>query len=242
MGAAAIAGFVVGALYSLGYGAMLFGAVNVLATREVSMARAWLFTLRPRVLGTLLLKTIAVGFGFALCVLPGIYLGLIFSLTMPVMVEEGLFGTSAMRRSAELARYNPLRELEADPRLKVFLIVFVGMLLGYVASLVVQLPVIAIHQFMLFRDLAGGHRVDPVVMMWRLTWLQVPSTILSMLIQTAVYLYMSFGIALLFFDIKRRKEGLDLEVAIADVMASRGVVVAESAPPPSIGSPEKPQR
>jgi hypothetical protein len=104
MGAGAIVGFVVGALYSLGYGALLFGAVNVLATREVSMARAWLFVLRPRVLGTLLLKTIAVGLGLACCVLPGIYLALLFSLTMPVMVEEGLFGTSAMRRSAELER------------------------------------------------------------------------------------------------------------------------------------------
>jgi hypothetical protein len=232
--------FVVWAVYSLGYGALLVAAVNALADREVSMARAWLFILRPRVLGTLLLMAIAIGFGFVFCVLPGIYWGLLFSLTVPVMVEEGRLGSGAMRRSAELARYNPHRELDADPRLKAFLIFFVGMLLGYVANFVVQLPVLAIQQFLMFRDLAGGHRMDPALMMRRLAWIQVPSTILGMLIHTAVYLYMSFGVALLFFDVKRRKEGLDLEVAIAHLMASRGIAVAEALPA-SMPAAEEPQ-
>jgi hypothetical protein len=33
----------------------------------------------------------------------GIYLGLLFSFTVPVMVDEGLFGTTAMRRSGPRA-------------------------------------------------------------------------------------------------------------------------------------------
>src|SRR5437870_5286785 len=119
-------------VYYLGYGALLVGAVDALAQRPISMGRAWRLMLRPRVLGTLLLCAFAAGLGMMLCVVPGIYLGLLFSLTMPVMVEEGLFGLAAMRRSAELTRYNPQRDLDADPRFKVFVIVLVGTLPGWV--------------------------------------------------------------------------------------------------------------
>ncbi|HXB55446.1 MAG TPA: hypothetical protein VN461_11720 [Vicinamibacteria bacterium] len=239
--ASAVAMLVVMTVYLLGYSVLVVAALNALAQREVSMARAWLFVLRPRVLGTLILKTIVIGFGLIFCMVPGIYWSLLLSLALPVMVEEARFGTGALRRSGELARYNPLRDLEADPRLKAFLIYFVGILLGQVANFVIQLPLVAIQQVMMFRDLAGGQRMDPATMMRRLAWVQVPSAMLGMLIQAAVYLYMSFGIALLFFDVKRRKEGLDLEVAIAHVMATRGISVAEAGPLPSPPATERPE-
>ena len=51
--------------------------------------------------------------------------------------------------------------------------------------------------------------------MARLTWFQVPSQILAMLTSTAVHLYVCFGLALLYVDVKRRREGVDLEAAVA---------------------------
>jgi hypothetical protein len=208
-------------VYMLAYGALLAAVVDAVAGREVSMGRAWRLMLRPQIIGTLLLTGFAVGLGFLLCVLPGMYLALLFSLALPVMVEEGIFGTRALGRSAALTRYNPQRQLDADPRLKVFLIFFVGALLGYVVNMVVQMPFLVVQQVMMFRDVAAGNRPDPTAVMARLAWLQVPSQVLGMLVNVAIQLYVGFGLCLLFFDVKRRKEGLDLESAVARLVESR---------------------
>jgi hypothetical protein len=207
-------------VYFLSYGVLIAAAVDAVAQRPISMGRTWLFIVRPRAFGTLLLVAAATILGSFCCVAPGIYLGLLFSFTVPVMVDEGLFGIAALRRSADLTRYNPLRQLDADPRLKVFIVVFVGLLLGYVVSMLVQLPMIVVQQLIVAREIAGGRRVDPAVLMARMTWLQVPSQIFAMLTNTAVYLYVSLGLALLYVDVKRRREGTDLEAAVAQLVRS----------------------
>jgi len=207
--------------YALGYTALFVACVDAVAGRGVEMGRAWLFPLRLRVLGTLLLTFLTLGLGFIFCLLPGIYLSLLLSFTLPVMVDEDQFGTSAMSRSATLARHNPQRAFEADPRLKIFILGFVGILLSYVTNIVVQLPFIVVQQVMMFRDIAGGKAPDPVAIMGRTTLLQVPSQFLGTLVNIAVRIYVCFGIALLFFDVKRRREGRDLERAIDHLVASR---------------------
>lgn len=221
------------AAYYLGYAALFVAAVDALAQRPISMRRAWGFVLRPRVFGSLMLTTLAFGLGAVLCLVPGIYLGLIFSLTIPVMAEEGLFGTAAMRRSAELTRYNPQRDLDADPRFKVFVIVFVGTLLGWLVGMLVELPMMAIQQVLMLREVAGGREPDPQRLMATLAWVQVPSQMLSMLTQTAFHFYVCFGLVLLFFDVKGRKEGLDLETAIGRLYESRFGAPAEGAAAPA---------
>jgi hypothetical protein len=197
---------------------MFTAATDALAGREVSMRRAWRLMMRPRVFGTLLLLGLAVSVGFVFCLLPGIYLGLIWAFTVPVMVTESHFGTRALSRSAELARYNPHRQFDSDPRMHVFITVMVGTMLGYMVNLLIQLPFIAIQQFVMMRDLAGGQKPDPAQLMARLTWIQVPTQMLGMLTNTAVHLYICFGLALLFFDVKQRKEGLDIEAAVASLV------------------------
>jgi hypothetical protein len=208
------------AVYWLGYLVLFASAVDALAQRPVSMGETWLRMLRPRVFGTLLLAGVVVGLGFILCVLPGVYLGLLFSLTLPVIVDDGLIGPAAMRRSAELTRYNPQRALDADPRFKVFVILFVGTLLGYVIGTLIQLPLVVVQQVLMLRETAGGRQADPPAVMARLMWLQVPSQILAMLTSTAVHLYVCFGLALLYVDVKRRREGVDLEAAVDRLVRS----------------------
>jgi len=208
------------AAYWLGYLVLFGSAIDALAQRPLSMAYQWRRVLRPAVFGTLLLSTVVTVAGFMACILPGIYLGLLFSLTLPVIVDDGLLGTAAMRRSAELTRYNPQGALDADPRFKVFVVLFVGTLLGYVIGTVVQLPMIVVQQVMMLRETAGGRQTDPGVLMAKLTWLQVPSQILAMLTSTAVHLYVCFGLALLYVDVKRRREGVDLEAAVARLVRS----------------------
>jgi hypothetical protein len=211
--------FVYMTVYALAYGAMFAAATDAVAGREVSMRRAWALVVRPRVLGTLVLLTLAVGFGFLFCVLPGIYLALIYAFTVPVIVTESQLGTAALSRSSELARYNPQRKFDSDPRLHVFVTFLVGTMLGYMVNLFIQLPLIAFQQFIVMRDVAGGAKPDPGAIMARMAWIQVPTTMLGVLTNTAVHLYVCFGVALIFFDLKRRKEGLDLEAAVARLVA-----------------------
>ncbi len=60
-------------------------------------------------------------------------------------------------------------------------------------------------------------------MMDSLLWLQVPGAVLGSLAEVAVTLYLSFGLTLLYFDLRRRKEGDDLEAAVAALEARAGV-------------------
>jgi hypothetical protein len=173
----------------------------------------------------MLLSAIAFAAGLMCCFLPGIYVGLLFSLLIPVMVEEGQAGTAALSRSAELMRYNPQGDLAADPRGKAFLIVFVGTIMGYALTLMLQLPFVIAQQLYVLRMAAGGRTVDPAAMMTVVTWFQVPSNMLGSLGQTAVQLYIGVGLALLYLDIRGRKDGADLEAGVARLEGS--------APPPA---------
>ena len=202
-------------VYALAYGAMYVAVVNAAAGRAVSMGDAWRTVARPPVWATMLLSWVAFLAGLMCCVLPGVYVGILFCLVMPVVVEEGLYGSSALRRSAALVSYNPQKSVASDPRAKAFLIVFVGTLMGYAVTFVLQLPFVVAQQVYMVRQAAGGQAPDPAAMMAAMTWFQVPSNVLGTLAQTAVQLYIAFGLALLYFDIRGRKEGFDLEAGIA---------------------------
>jgi len=92
---------------------------------------------------------------------------------------------------------------------------FAALLLGYVLGVVVQLPLLVTQQVLLFRGLAGGEPMDAQAVMARLGWLAVPSQMLATLVQMGVKLYAAFGMTLLYFDVRRRREGDDLQEAIA---------------------------
>jgi hypothetical protein len=56
------------------------------------------------VLWLVFLTTLVTGIGVLLCVIPGIYLWVSFSVVMPVLLLEGLRGGRALRRSRQLVR------------------------------------------------------------------------------------------------------------------------------------------
>jgi hypothetical protein len=70
-------------------------------------------------------------------------------------------------------------------------------------------------------------------------WMQLPLRCLASLIISLVYLYSSFATALLFFDLRARREGDDLRRAIAGMTGAR----PEPPPPsplPPLGTPPGP--
>jgi hypothetical protein len=188
-------------------------ALDVLMGRPVSMKRAWRFSLRPGVWGTLLMVVFAMIGSFFVCVLPVFYVAPLLAFTLPVMVEESVSGFPALVRSAALARHNPGGRWFESPIVKVLLLMLVGTLITYMAGLLVALP-FQLPMFIDFwRDAVSG-KEDLEGTMARWIWLQVPAQFLSALVRTAIYLYTAFGIGLLFNDVRGRKEGVDLRSEI----------------------------
>jgi hypothetical protein len=206
-------GFGSALLYGLVYAAMIVAATDVVAGRPTSASRSWRCVLRPRFLGTQVLAGMALIGGLLLCVLPGIYVGLVLSLLVPVMVQESRFGTQALGRSVRLMGHNPRREFSADPRVRSFLLNFAGLLIGWAVSVVIGIPSAIVMFILMFRAAAQGHQADPEALMRQVMWIQVPSNMLGMLVQALVFLYMAFGVALLYADVLKRKEGADLLAA-----------------------------
>jgi hypothetical protein len=202
-------------VYGFGYYALQVVATDGVAGRALVVRRAWLVPLRPRVFATLLLSGAAVMAGTLLCLLPGIYLGLVLSLLMPVIVEERLFGLAALRRCAAVARFNPSRRFGEDPRVKVLLLGIAGWLIGYLLGFLVQLPMMGAMIFIVARRSIGegsGESLEEA--MSDLIWVQAPTAVAGALIQTAVSLYMAYGVAMLYFDTRRRMSGEDLEAEL----------------------------
>jgi hypothetical protein len=199
---------------ALGSGAVTAAALDAAAGREPDMKRAWLTFLRPRVLLTGILTGIGVVAGMLCCVLPGIYLVLLWSVVIPVVLEESRFGFAALSRSAELMQHNPAGGLQNDPRFRVFVVLFAGFLLGYALAFVVQLPLAAVMAVSVARELAKGERADPQEMMRPLLWLQIPTNMLSMALNACTQLFTMSGVSILYFDVRRRREGIDLERAV----------------------------
>jgi hypothetical protein len=202
-----------GILSAVAYVAGQVAALDALAGRPVDMSRAWRFAVRPFVWGTLLLSFLAILIAFLFCVLPVFFVAPLLAFAVPVMVEEGRFGSGALSRSAELALFNPTRRLTEHPIVKVLLLMVVSTLISYLAGLLVALPFQLPMFIDLFRKaLAGNQDITSVMARW--IWLQIPAQFLSSLARTAIYIYTAFGMALLYADVRGRKEGIDLRPEI----------------------------
>ncbi|HSS79468.1 MAG TPA: hypothetical protein VLV54_22295 [Thermoanaerobaculia bacterium] len=204
-------------------------ALDALAGRPLNMVRAWRFALRPSAWGTLLLSLLVILISFLFCVLPLFVVAPLLAFAIPVMVEEGRFGLRAFSRSAELALFNPSRRLAEHPIVKVLLLMVVSTLISYLAGLLVALPFqLPMFIDLLRKGLAGDQDVTSVVARW--VWLQIPAQFLSSLTTTAIYIYTAFGMALLYADVRGRKEGIDLRPEIEALFPA----------PPSLAPAEEP--
>jgi hypothetical protein len=220
-------GLVMGLLYA----AMVVAAVDAVAGRGVDIRRALRFVVRPGVLGAQLLVLLCMLGALLCCVVPAFYVVPLLSLTLPAMAEEGVSGTAALRRSAELTQHNPQRRLLTSPIVKILALFAVVMVISYLVSLVLVMPVTILQWLTLMRKVAAGEDIQRS--MSGLLWLQVPLRCLSSFVTSAVYLYSSFAIALMFFDLRARREGDDLRRAIAGMTGGVPEPPPPTPPPPT---------
>jgi hypothetical protein len=207
------------------YAAMTVAAVDAVAGRAVDVRRALRFVVRPRVLVTQLAVFFLESAALLFCFLPALYVGPLVRMTVPAMADEGVTGARAIGRSAELAHHNPGQRLRTSPLVKILALMAAVSVISVLATSVLQLPLTLVQVLVFMRKAASGEDLPG----WysSFLWLQLPVRCLASLIISAVYLYSSFATALLFFDLRARREGDDLRRAVA------GMTGARPDPPPS---------
>lgn len=218
-------------LLMIAYSTLQVAVLDAIAGRSIDLRRAWRFTLRGRVLGTLLLWYLATMASLLCCCVPGLVVGPLLAFVLAAMVEEGRFGFQAFSRSARLTGHFPPGKWWESPLVKVFLMMVVGVLLIYLVGLLVSLPFQLPMYIGMFRRAAAGQDIVGGVSSW--VWLQVPAQFLSSLVSTAVYLYICFGIALLYHDTRGRREGTDLRVGVEAAFPPSSSPLPPPPPPPS---------
>ena len=223
------------AVYVLAYLVLAVLAVDAVAGRTPSVGRAWLFSLRPTVLGTNLVATLVVLVALAACCVPALFVAPLLALLVPVMVEERLVGLGAFSRTIELVRFQARRGVSDNGWAQAFVVLFVGTILSYAASAVSQGPFLIAQQVILIRQAASGEAADPSALAGDL-WLQVPAQVVGALVTVLVWAYWAFGLAMLYFEIRRRKEAADLEQAI-DELVLGGAAYAGTASSPGGTAP-----
>jgi hypothetical protein len=217
-----IAGFVALILVALvisiiGVGALVHASVALTAGRQTTVAESWREGLRFRVWGTAMLSGLGIFLGAMCCLVPGIYFALAWSFALPVVFEESLAHSKALSRSHELSRFNPVGGIGNDPRFRIFLIYAATFATTYLLSTLVQLPLILATMVSVAREAADGRVTGQVPAL--LQWLQVPTSIVASWVQSAMTLLANLAVAVIYFDIRGRREAKDLDSAI-DVLGA----------------------
>ena len=204
-------------LLMIGITAIQKAAVDATAGRPIDIKEAWRFAVRLPVLGTLILQGL-IFFGATLaCIVPIFYVLPLLSLVTPAMAVESVYGGKALSRSADLTRYNPYNRSLETPLVKALGLMFVTAVISYALILLVVLPFKIPQIIATVRQVASGQ--EPQVATWY--WTEIPAQILQILASVGVYIYSSFGYALLYFDTRSRKEGSDLAAEINTVFGPR---------------------
>jgi len=215
----------------LTYGLLMAAGVDGATGKPIDMKAKWSFLFSPGVFGTLFVAFLLVAIGFCFLFFPGLFIALRLSFLIPVMAVEGVRGGEAMKRSWGLVAYNPQKRFLTNTITKIFVLYFVAGVIGWLAAAVINLPFTALQGLNAARQITSGGTVDPQAMVDSMRWIQLPQTILASLVETAVRIYSSFGVVLLYLDVVRRKEGTDLASAIASRFG------ASPEPPPSTVAP-----
>jgi len=213
-------------IYMLAHSVLLSAATSTVLEGRAEPGRHWRWVVRPKVLGTLLLLGVLVLVGFVFCILPGLIIGIVFGLTIPVMATEQRYGTAALSRAKELIMYNPQGGLSTLPAARLFVIGVVGGLLSYAARLVVQAPFMVAQQVVMVRSLATAEG-EPGGLPAAWAWLQLPQAAFGVLANMAVMVYVCMAVALLFDHVRRQKEGRDLDL-LMDELGAPSVLVGEA--------------
>ena len=210
-------GPIVSALWLLGTAVVSLGATaasqgaTVIAVSHVHLGRPTSISeafagIKGRILYLALIMIgywIGVGIGFALLIVPGIILALMWALTIPVAVLEDKGLRDSVSRSAELTKGH---------RGRVFVIYLLFLVLLYAAYVAWEIPI-----FIAIGIMSRGHTIATTPL-----WTQIAFPLGSFLSQCLAGPLMTIGFSLLYYDERVRKEAFDLQHMMANLDDAAG--------------------
>ncbi len=206
-------------LLALASAATFAGAAQELQGERLSALACWRWVLRPRNAGTIFLMGLFITIGSIFCLLPGIYLMVVWAIVLPVMLRENLLGLEALSRSRQLVIYGPDKPLFSPGMGWVLLVGITVVVLNYGVSMAIQFPLGIIQQILLTRHIMGqvqtGVAANPMQMFpsWFFV-LQSLSAFAAGMAQMLVVFFSASAYHLLYLRLKGRREGHDLIAAL----------------------------
>jgi hypothetical protein len=151
---------------------------------------------------------IGVGIGFVLLIVPGIILGLMWALTIPVAVLEDKGLRDATSRSAELTKGN---------RGRIFMIYFLFLVLTYIVYILWEMSILAaVGMFA-----RGQHPMTALPI-----WSQIAIPVGTFLSQCLVGPLLTIALSLVYYDQRVRKEAFDLQLMMSTIDSTQGGTTA----------------
>lgn len=151
---------------------------------------------------------IGVGIGFVLLIVPGIILGLMWALTIPVAVLEDKGLRDATSRSAELTKGN---------RGRIFMIYFLFLVLTYIVYILWEMPILA--AVGMFARVQHPMTALPI-------WTQIAIPVGTFLSQCLVAPLLTIALSLVYYDQRVRKEAFDLQLMMSTIDSTQGGTTA----------------
>ncbi|MGE5532116.1 MAG: hypothetical protein ACM3VW_08385 [Bacteroidota bacterium] len=182
----------------LGQGALTIAVSRRYLNEPVTVADAYRF-IGPRwgvLIGTVLLAAMVVMGGTVLCIVPGIYVAILLVLVTPIIVIEGLSPIDSMKRSAALVKDDWWRCFGTYAILT--------LMVSFITQAVAWPVAMASMAFLMEKNMALAQAINQGV-----------SVAVQMLVQPVLIT----GLVLLYYDLRVRKEGFDLEL-LAQAMGS----------------------
>jgi hypothetical protein len=161
-----------------------------------------------RVIGISIGVGIATGIGFMLLIIPGIYLALAWSLSIPATVIEGGGLKASTNRSKELTK---------GTRGRIFVVVMLMVVLTIVVSLIFEFAIA-------FPARLAGLR-DPATRQALAMLMQYVSSFVSTSLAGPL---LTIALTLIYYDQRVRKEGFDLQLMMATLQSSPEAAAASA--------------
>jgi len=201
----------------LAQGALIWAISKTYLQQPIGITQAYRVVLDKlgHIILAIVVTGLVVGVGTLACLIPGLVLGFMFAFTIPEVVLGNRDAISAMRRSWELAGYD-FWKVVLTLLVLGLLVAIIGGALGAPFQFLTLIPVPQDKMILLY-TLIGGIRG---------------------LIQVVLQPVQIVGTILLYYDLRIRKEGFDIQL-LAEAVDKEGAAVAVQ-PPPSLLAEDTP--
>jgi hypothetical protein len=189
-------------------------AASVIAVSDVHLGRpASIGAAYSRIRGSLIellavmiLMGLGILLGFILCIVPGIILAIVWSLSIPIVLIEIKGPVEAMKRSFALTE---------GSRSRILIILLLVGVVTYIVTIIIQAPIIYLIGF------SGLKNPNSIP-----AWLNILSRVGSFISSCLVIPISMIATSLVYYDQRVRKEGFDLQLMMSSLKS-------EQNPPPA---------